>query len=105
MLTVVQPIWGMSNEPVGWVSGIIFGGYVLLAPPGHRGATMAVHVVVGFSGVRFGPMLAGIALDVSGGQTSVQAWGLTLTLIGGFGLLGLASLLPLGRQARGCALR
>lgn len=82
-------------------SSAITAGAIAMAPEGHRGATMAVHSVIGFSGALFGPMMAGAVLDVSGGQTSVLAWGLTYSLIGSFGLIGLACLLLLGRHARG----
>jgi len=80
-------------------SAAITAGAVAMAPAGHRGATMAVHSIIGFGGALFGPMLAGVVLDVSGGQGSVMAWGLAYALIGGFGLLGLASLLFLSRVA------
>lgn len=86
-------------------SAAITAGAVAMAPKGHRGATLAVHSVVGFSGALIGPPIVGVMLDHMGGQSSVLAWGLSFTLMGCFGLFGLACLLWLGRQARGCALR
>lgn len=86
-------------------SAAITAGAVAMAPKGHRGATLAVHSVIGFSGALIGPPIVGVMLDVSGGQGSVLAWGLSFTLMGIFGLFGLACLLWLGHQARGWALR
>ncbi len=55
------------------------------AAPGYRGATMAMHSTLGFTGSFFGPLVFGLVLDLAGGQ-SVLAWGLA------FGHMGLVML-------------
>ena len=45
------------------------------AEPGRRGATLAVHSMLGYSGGFLGPLLIGWTLDLSGGM-STMGWGL-----------------------------
>jgi predicted MFS family arabinose efflux permease len=57
------------------------------ADPGRRGATLAVHSTLGYSGGFLGPLALGMTLDLSGGA-SVLGWGLafghvTLALLAG----------------------
>jgi MFS family permease len=104
--SVALPIWVVVGLCLVYAvtiqadSAAITAGAVAMAPAGHRGATLAVHSVIGFSGALIGPPIVGLMLDVSGGQVSILAWGLSFALMGGFGLLGLACLLWLrtGRQ-------
>ena len=51
------------------------------AAPGYRGATMAMHSTLGFTGSFFGPLVFGLVLDLAGGQ-SVLAWGLAFAHMG-----------------------
>ena len=62
------------------------------ADPSYRGATLAVHSVLGFSGALLGPLAGGLVLDISGGRSSGLAWILAFLTIG-FGSLGGAALI------------
>jgi MFS family permease len=62
-------------------------GVVQAAPEGYRGATMAVHSCIGFSGSFAGPLVFGVVLDLAGGQ-SVTAWGLAFASAGIGAFLG-----------------
>ncbi|GAB4233046.1 MAG: MFS transporter [Methyloligellaceae bacterium] len=44
------------------------------ADPGYRGATMAVHAMLGFGGATLGPLAFGWLLDLSGGQSFAGWW-------------------------------
>ncbi len=78
-------------------SGALTAGAIAEAAPGRRGATMAVHSTVGFSGAFIGPLVFGVVLDLAGGGTSSLAWGL------GFLSMGLGA--ALGPLAIGLLLR
>jgi len=56
-------------------SASLTSGVVKAAPAGYRGATMAVHSCIGFSGAFMGPLVFGAALDLAGGGASVASWG------------------------------
>ena len=47
-----------------------------------RGATLAVHTMIGFCGSAAGAPATGLVLDLSGGQTSLIAWSATLICMG-----------------------
>ena len=47
-----------------------------------RGATLAVHTMIGFCGSAAGAPATGLLLDLSGGQTSLMAWSATLVCMG-----------------------
>ena len=66
-------------------SAALTGGAVLAAMPGQRGATLAVHTVLGFSGAFLGPLAVGTVMDLAGGEGSGIAWAL------GFLTMGLGS--------------
>lgn len=55
-------------------SAALTSGAVESAREGERGATLAVHSVLGFSGGFLGPLAVGVVLDVSGGLQSDFAW-------------------------------
>ncbi len=55
-------------------SAAITAGAIRSAEPGYRGATMAVHATLGFSGATLGPLIFGWALDVGGGQVPLGWW-------------------------------
>ena len=67
------------------------------AMSGYRGATLAVHSILGFTGALLGPLCAGLALDFSGGQSSTNAWIIAFATIGFGSIMGLISLLKLGK--------
>ncbi len=55
-------------------SAALTAGAVQSARPGERGATIAVHSTIGFTGGFLGPLAAGIVLDLAGGAESHFAW-------------------------------
>lgn len=64
-------------------------GAVEQAEEGRRGATLAVHSLVGFLAAFIGPLVFGVVLDsVGGGQDSVSAWVWGFVSVGVVGLLG-----------------
>jgi MFS family permease len=56
-------------------TGTVTAGTVTSADPALRGATMAVHAMLGFVGATLGPATAGIVLDFAGGRDDPVAWG------------------------------
>lgn len=73
-------------------------GAVQGAEDGRRGATLAVHSLVGFVGAALGPLAVGVVLDLSGGGRSVLSWGLAFASMGVIGLLGPLALKGLARR-------
>jgi len=55
-------------------SGALTAGTVAAAPAHERGALLAVHSMVGFSGGALGGPAVGLMLDLGGGETSMGAW-------------------------------
>jgi len=60
------------------------------AEPSRRGATLAVHSMLGYSGGFVGPLMIGYALDLAGGMSRV-AWGMAFLLVALLMLLALAA--------------
>ena len=60
----------------------ITSGVVASAPKGYRGATMAVHSCIGFSGAFLGPLIFGVMLDVGASTAFVSPWGLAFVVTG-----------------------
>ena len=58
------------------------------AEPSRRGATLAVHSMLGYSGGFIGPLMIGYTLDAAGGMSRV-AWGVSFGLIAVLMLLAL----------------
>ncbi|WP_068497449.1 MFS transporter [Magnetospirillum moscoviense] len=56
-------------------------GAVLIAEPGRRGATIAVHSLIGFTGGFLGPLAFGLVLDAAGPDRTL-AWGLAFACVG-----------------------
>jgi len=81
-------------------SAALTAGTVQAAAPGRRGATLAVHAFVGFGCAGIGPLVLGMALDLSGGGTSVVSWGIAFASIAVVGLLGPPALMIGGRARR-----
>jgi MFS family permease len=63
-------------------SAALTGGAVATSAPGQRGATLAVHSILGFSGAFLGPLAVGAVLDLAGGETSRLAWALAFLTMG-----------------------
>jgi len=63
-------------------------GAVLVADPERRGATMAVHSLLGFGAGFCGPIAFGAILDAFGGAGSGFAWGLAFASLGAVAALG-----------------
>ncbi|MGI9380053.1 MAG: MFS transporter [Methyloligellaceae bacterium] len=69
-------------------SGSLTAGAVGNAEPGYRGATMALHSTLGFSGAILGPLVFGIVLDI-GGSDNMMGWWLAFAHLGVVQILGL----------------
>lgn len=74
-------------------------GATTAAEPGRRGATLAMHSLVGFGCAGVGPLVVGVILDL-GDATRVWTWGLAFASIGLAAALGPIALWVLGEQAR-----
>jgi len=78
-------------------SAALTAGVVAEAARELRGATMAVHSLLGFGAGFLAPLVFGIVLDASGGNKSVLAWGFAFASLGA----GIALAWPLLRRAFG----
>ncbi len=67
------------------------------AASGYRGATLAVHSILGFSGGLLGPLVVGLALDLAGGQQSSLAWFVAFAVMGFGSAAGAVAVWWLGR--------
>jgi MFS family permease len=65
------------------------------ANPAYRGATMALHSMLGFAGGVFGPVAFGAVLDAAGGGAAPAAWAWAFAVIAAVTLLGPLALLAL----------
>lgn len=74
-------------------SAALTSGAIASAPPGLRGASMAIYSLVGFSAAFLAPLVFGAVLDLAGGNRSTTAWGFAFASIGIFGALA-----PLARR-------
>lgn len=79
-------------------SATITAGVVEAADPRYRGATMAVHSLIGFIGSFIGPIVFGFVLDISGGANSSTAWGWAFTSMAILVLLGPLAIKGLARK-------
>ena len=77
-------------------SSALTAGTVQAADPALRGATMGLHSMFGYAGGFVGPLLAGVVLDLAGGE-GVAAWGLAFGHVAFIMLAGFAVLRWLGR--------
>jgi MFS family permease len=67
-------------------------GAVMAAEPERRGATIAIHSLLGFGAGFIGPLAFGMVLDMAGGGNSSSAWGLafaSMAVVVGLGPLAL----------------
>lgn len=72
LVAVIAIVYGMALYAD---TGTVTAGTVSSADPALRGATMAVHAMLGFVGATLGPAVAGIVLDLAGGRDDPVAWG------------------------------
>ena len=80
-------LWGM----VAWLdSSSLTAGTAGTADPGRRGATLAVHSMLGYAGGFVGPLLVGFILDLSGGM-SATGWSAAFASIAVLMLAALAA--------------
>lgn len=63
-------------------SSALTAGVVTRAGERIRGATMAVHSMLGFGAGFIAPLLFGAVLDLAGGKTAAPAWGFAFTTLG-----------------------
>jgi predicted MFS family arabinose efflux permease len=81
--------------PIVWLdSSSLTAGTAGTAEPSRRGATLAVHSMLGYTGGFVGPLAVGFVLDWQGGM-SISAWAAAFTLIAVLMLLALAAFLLL----------
>ena len=78
-------------------SGAITAGTVAAATAGGRGATLAMHAMIGFVGGIFGPLCVGIVLDAAGGA-SVLGWSLAIAVMGAGSAAALLAIMFVGRN-------
>jgi len=69
-------------------SAALTAGAVEAADPKRRGATMAVHSLIGFGCAFVGPLVLGVVLDRTGGATTSLSWGFAFLSVAAIGLLG-----------------
>jgi MFS family permease len=79
-------------------SAALTAGTVAAAAADRRGATMALHSLLGFGAGVVGPAVSGLALDAAGGPDSRSAWVAAFVVLGVGGLAGPVILARLGRQ-------
>ena len=75
-------------------------GAVLAAEPGRRGASMAIHSLIGFAGAFAGPLAFGWVLDLAGGPARSLAWAWAFASLGAAAALGPLALWGLNRTQR-----
>lgn len=74
-------------------------GTISVADPARRGATLAVHAFVGFSGGILGPLAVGLALDAAGGTALGTAWIAALAVMAIGPVVSILSLIFLSRRS------
>ena len=95
LVAVLSVIYGMA---IMGDSASLTAGLVREAPAGYRGATMAVYSCIGFSGAFLGPLVFGLALDLSGSGRTIGSWSAGFITIGAVALLGPLALKMMGAQ-------
>lgn len=82
---------------IGVDAGVMNAGVVIAADPGHRGATLTMHSLIGFATGFVAPPIFGVVLDFAGGRGEIVAWGLAFGSLGLVSLLGVIPARQLGR--------
>lgn len=85
---IVVALMLLYNGVVQLDSAALTTGAVLEAEPHRRGATIAVHSLLGFLAAFLGPLAFGLVLDAAGGQGSGLAWGLAFASVGAVAAMG-----------------
>ncbi|MCH7554693.1 MAG: MFS transporter [Proteobacteria bacterium] len=80
-------------------SAAITTGAINAAPPGGRGAVMAVHSSIGFMGSFLGPLAFGVVLDAAGAD-HLWGWGLAFAAMGAGVIMGPVALALLGARPK-----
>ena len=83
---------------IGIDAGALTSGVVTAAEPEHRGSTMAVYSMLGFSSGFFAPAVFGAVLDLAGGGSNTIAWGLAFISLGAVAMLGVVPARVLARR-------
>jgi len=81
-------------------SAALTSGAIASAPPGLRGASMAIYSLIGFSAAFLAPLVFGVVLDLAGGNKSTLAWGFAFASIGIFGVLSPLARWIYGKKSR-----
>ncbi len=97
LVAALSVIYGMA---IMGDSASLTAGVVREAPAGYRGATMAVHSCIGFSGAFLGPIVFGLALDFSGGGRTIASWSTGFITVGAVALLGPVALKIMGPKKK-----
>ncbi|RAU23507.1 MFS transporter [Paramagnetospirillum kuznetsovii] len=85
---VVAALMLLYNALIQIDSAALTTGAVMAADPARRGATIAVHSLLGFGAGFVGPLAFGMVLDAAGGATTGLAWGLAFASLGAVVALG-----------------
>jgi MFS family permease len=91
-LAGIVVIAGLYHLVVMADSAALTGGAVAMAKPGQRGATLAVHSILGFTGGFVGPLAVGVVLDLAGGEGSSVGWALAFLTMGAGSAAGLIAI-------------
>jgi MFS family permease len=87
----------------GWTvigdSATLTAGVVAAADPRYRGATMAMHSMIGFVGSFIGPLAFGAVLDAGGGEENGTAWGIAFASLSAVILIGPVLMMTIARRA------
>ena len=98
---IVLLLAGLYSALIMSDSAALTGGVVAAAREDERGATLAMHSVLGFSGGFLGPLVVGLVLDLTAGSGSLVGWGFAFMAMAagsGVALLGMRWLLQKERQ-------
>ncbi len=93
---ILLPVCALYSVLVIADSAAITAGAVAAAEPARRGATMAMHTMLGFGAGVLGPLAFGAVLDLAGGSGEVASWGLAFAAMGLVAALGPLFLARLG---------
>jgi len=85
--------------PIVWLdSASLTAGTAGTAEPSRRGATLAVHSMLGYTGGFIGPLVVGWVLDLCGGM-SAPTWAAAFTTISALMVIALAAFLIMRPRA------
>jgi len=100
LVAVIAILYGMALYAD---TGTVTAGTVSVAEPELRGATMAVHAMLGFVGATLGPAVAGAVLDMTGGREQPGAWAAAWLVGVAGGMIAALSLRFVGKTPSGSA--